>query len=454
MPICTTSFGAKAVSRVQPEIPATRFPLAERGLNWHAPRQERIPEATAEAPHGQRYRNNWPLYLFVFLLPLQNIQTGHFPQIGAGLNFLNIFFAISLIGAFACGGRLARGEPVNIAVTIYMAYAVISYLIGSQFVSDSDRINVLKDHLIGVSLLFVTQMSIRDWSQGKKLIIASLLPLPYIAKVTWVQHTSVAKWHYGDALRIKGTFALLGANEFAAYCVTMAAICFALLIAVKMSKRLRALVAIGLACTVFCILFAYSRTAYVAVAVGLICVLMAWRGRWKLMPVFLLMALALPAVLPESVVERYKSTSVAEDKQDESTRMRMVYWGIAWDSFVAHPVTGTGFNTFARRVNPYHMDTHNLYLRTLAEGGVIGAIVLLALLMALFFLCIKRLRTGPPGGWQYGVALGLLGAWAALIVGNVFGDRFTYYPMIGCFWAYVGLLLKSRELSQQAGGAR
>lgn len=442
------------MSRVQPESSTTRFPLAERGLHWRAQTAAAPMDATQDAAPARRHRNNWPLYLFVFLLPLQNIQTGYLPQLGGGLNFLNVFFVVSLVGAFFCGGRLARNEPVNIAVFVYMLYAALSYLVGSQLVSDGDRINILKDHLIAVSLVFVTQMSVRDWSQVKKIVIASLLPLPYIAKVTWVQHTSVAKWHYGDALRIKGTFALLGANEFAAFCVTMGVLCFALLIAVRMPRILRALVALGLACSVFCILYAYSRTAYVAVALGLICVLLAWRGRWKLMPLFLVLAIALPAILPESVVERYQSTSVEEGKQDESTRMRMVYWGIAWDSFVAHPVVGTGFNTFARRVNPYHMDTHNVYLRTLAEGGVIGALVLLALLLALFFLCIKRLRKAPPGSWQYGIALGMLGAWTALVVGNIFGDRFTYYPMIGCFWIYAGLLLKSRELPASEGARR
>ncbi|WP_165782487.1 O-antigen ligase family protein [Solilutibacter silvestris] len=439
---------------MQPDPAGMHFPLAERGLHWRSPVPVAVADEVQAAAPARRYRNNWPLYLFVFLLPLQNIQTGYIPQFGGGLNFLNVFFALSLLGAFVCGGRLVRRESVNIAVLVYMLYAVVSYLVGSQLVSDGDRINVLKDHLIAVSLVYVVQMSVRDWPQAKKIMIASLLPLPYIAKVTWIQHTSVAKWHYGDALRIKGTFALLGANEFAGFCVTMAVLCFALLIAVRMPRLLRALVALGLSCAVFCILFAYSRTAYVAVAVGLICVLLAWRGRWKLMPLFLVVAIALPAILPESVIERYQSTSVEEGKQDESTRMRMVYWGIAWDSFVAHPVTGTGFNTFARRVNPYHMDTHNLYLRTLAEGGVIGALVLLSLLLALFFLCIKRLRKALPRSWQYGIALGMLGAWSALVVGNVFGDRFTYYPMIGCFWVYVGLLLKSRDLPVANGVRR
>lgn len=442
------------MSRAQPEHPTGRFPLAERGLHWRAPRAHAMAPATDDASPMRRHRNNWPLYLFIFLLPLQNIQTGYIPQFGGGLNFLNVFSIASLLGAFACGGRVARHEPVNALVVAYMLYAVISYVIGSQFSSDENRINVLKDHLIAVSVVFIVQMSVRDWSQVKKIVIATLLPLPYIAKVTWVEHESVARWHYGDALRIQGTFALLGANEFAGFCVTMAIVCFALLIAVRMPKILRALVALGLACMVFCILYAYSRTAYIAVALGLICVLLAWRGRWKLLPLFLVLAIALPAILPASVVERYQSTSVEEGKRDESTEMRLVYWGIAWDSFVAHPATGTGFNTFASAVNPYHMDTHNLYLRTLAEGGVVGALVLLALLLALFFLCIKRLRRSPPGSWQYGIALGMLGAWTALVVGNIFGDRFTYYPMIGCFWVYVGLLLKSRELSRPAGGTR
>jgi hypothetical protein len=47
----------------------------------------------------------------------------------------------------------------------------------------------------------------------------------------------------------------------------------------------------------------------------------------------------------------------------------------------------------------------------------------------------------------------MIGAWLALILGNCFGDRFTYSPMIGYFWVYLGLTLKARELLDSEAAA-
>jgi len=33
-----------------------------------------------------------------------------------------------------------------------------------------------------------------------------------------------------------------------------------------------------------------------------------------------------------------------------------------------------------------------------------------------------------------------------LVCGNIFGDRFTYYPVIAYFWTYVALVVKARHL--------
>ncbi|MBS0200510.1 MAG: hypothetical protein JSR70_08675, partial [Proteobacteria bacterium] len=60
------------MSRVQPDPSPARFPLAERGLNWRVPAVEMTGDAVQDAAPARRHRNNWSLYLFVFLLPLQN----------------------------------------------------------------------------------------------------------------------------------------------------------------------------------------------------------------------------------------------------------------------------------------------------------------------------------------------------------------------------------------------
>src|SRR5690606_6394134 len=116
--------------------------------------------ATAASRPASRSANNWPLYLFLFLLPLQNLQTGYMPNFGGGLNFLNIMTAVTLVGALAMHGRIAAHEPVNRWVLAYALYAVLSLFVGYQFVEDgSAHLSVLKDHLIGMMVVYLVQMS-------------------------------------------------------------------------------------------------------------------------------------------------------------------------------------------------------------------------------------------------------------------------------------------------------
>ncbi|MBB1060612.1 O-antigen ligase family protein [Marilutibacter spongiae] len=436
-----------------PRTPAQRFPLAARAmLTQGIPAPPPSRDATAPRAMPKRtHRQNWPLYLFLFLLPLQNIQFGYIPNLGAGLNFLNVGFLASLAGAFFAGGRLARGASINRWVFAYMVYAIVSMFISASYVSENaNHVAIVKDHLIGFSVLYLVQMSVQDWTTARRVVIAMMLPLPYIAKVAWLQHVSVASWHYSDDLRIPATFGLLGANEFAAFCVTVATVLFAFFLSARLSRIWKVALGIGIACMVMGVLYAYSRTAYVALILGLVTVILAWRGRWKMMLPLLLAAAILPAVLPSSVVERFDSTSVEETDRDESTEMRFVYWGIAWENFKSHPLTGTGIHSFQHReINPYGKDTHNLYIRTLSEGGVIGAVLLLGVLLSILLSARRELGVARSGTLHYALALGIVGAWMGLVCGNLFGDRFTHYPVIGYFWAFTALMLKARELPRE-----
>ena len=51
-------------------------------------------------------------------------------------------------------------------------------------------------------------------------------------------------------------------------------------------------------------------------------------------------------------------------------------------------------------------------------------------------------------------ALGLVGAWMGMVCGNLFGDRFTYYPVIAYFWTYVALVVKARHLPPEIPAPR
>ncbi len=444
---------------------AERFPLAARArrLPPAVPRTaggeaaaDATPRPAPRAAVRPWYRGNWPLYAFVFLLPLQNIQVGYLPNFGGGLNFLNLMFIASLVGAFVQGGRLATDEPVNRWVLAYIVYAVISLFVSYQTVSDTEsHFNILKDHLLGVCVVFLVQMSVRDWSDVRRMLLFTLLPLPYIAKVTWAQHLSVSSWHYSDDLRITGTFALLGANEFAAFCVTVMVMLTGLLIGAKAKWTWKAMLVGGIACMLLGVLYSYSRTGYVSAILGVLTVVLVWRGRWKMVLPLLLVAAIAPPLLPPSVVERFDSTSVEADKRDESTELRFEFWQLAWDNFTAHPITGTGFQSFRHKeINPFGMDTHNFYMRTLTEGGLLGVFVTLGLFIAVLRTAVRELKSATTGTWRYALALGLCGVWTGLVISNLFGDRFTYYPMIAYFWLYVALVMKARHLPAEGAWQR
>lgn len=408
-----------------------------------------VPAALALPGENVRPRENWLLYAFLIPLPLQNLQTGYMANLGGGLNFLNIGFALSLLGAWHCRGTITHWSAVQRWVVLYVAYSVVSLFIGYGNVSDTQtHFNMLKDAMLAVMIVFVVQMSVTEWSTLRHVLLATLLPLPYILKVTWNQHGSVGRWHYSDALRISGTFSLLGANEYAAFCVTIAVLMLALLLATRWPWLWRAVLAGAIASTLMGVIWAYSRTAYIALMVGAGAVALLWRGRWKMIAPMLVLALALPQVLPESVIERFDSTTLEQGKADESTEMRFEFWGIAWENFLRHPLFGSGYHTFQHHeINPWNMDTHNFFMRELTEKGLIGFFVTLAMLFSILVAAVRTWRGAPAGSLAYALGLGMIGVWLSLVISNCFGDRFTYYPMIGYFWAYVGLMLKARELA-------
>lgn len=393
-------------------------------------------------------RQNWALYLFVALVPLQSFYLQHLPTLPGGINFINVMFISSLAMAIQCRGGLVRGTGVNGWVMMYLACLTVALFIGFGTVADpSGHGNLFKDQVIAVAFVFLAQMSTSDWSGIRRLFLVSLLPLPYMFHVVRAQNSSVRSSHYSDEMRINGTFVELGANEMAAFFVTAALVVMGLIFGASMGWRWRAILGAAAALSVVAVVLSYSRTAYIAVLVGLLIVVLLPRWRYKLLLPVMLMALSLPLLLPPAAVERFDSISIEEGERDESTDNRFQFWNLALTEFSRRPVLGTGFHTFHHpEFNPYQMDVHNLYLRELVEKGLVGTIILLGLLWAIARLLWRGVRFAVSGSWYSGLMIGLSGAFVALLIGNVFGDRFTHYPMIAHFWLYIGLALRGLQL--------
>ena len=393
-------------------------------------------------------RQNWALYLFVAMIPLQNIYVQYVPNLGGGLNFLNVMFIIALLMALRCGGGLVRGTAVNGWVMLYLASGVLALMIGLGNVADpSGHGHALKDKSIAVTFFFLAQMSVTDRVGLKRMYLASLLPLPYMFYVLRDQNSAVSAWHYSDHLRISATFMDLGANEMAAFFVTACLVAFGLLIGARLSWAWRAIYAMAATLTAVGVVLSYSRTAYIAILAGLAIILLLSRARLKLLLPALALLIIVPVFMPPAAVERFESISIEEGERDESTDSRFEFWEEAIHHFRQHPVVGTGFHTFHHaEFSSREMDVHNFFLRELVEKGLLGAVILLGLIWSITRLFWRGLVMAEPGSWYAGLMLGLTGAWLALLIGNVFGDRFTHYPMIAHFWLYAGLSLRGLQL--------
>jgi O-antigen ligase len=192
------------------------------------------------------------------------------------------------------------------------------------------------------------------------------------------------------------------------------------------------------------VLWAYSRTSYVTILLGAAVILLLWRGRFKLAVPVLLALLIIPPLLPHSVTERFNDTHVEASAADQSTDMRYVFWGVAWKEFTQHPLTGIGLGTFAD-ASPYGMDAHNFFVRELAEKGLPGFLITIGMFLSMARVAWRTFRDSPPGSLGYALGLGMCGVWPALVVTNIWGDRFTYAQMIGYYWVLLALCMKARE---------
>jgi O-antigen ligase len=118
--------------------------------------------------------------------------------------------------------------------------------------------------------------------------------------------------------------------------------------------------------------------------------------------------------------------------------------------FKQYPKFGSGFNGFSiAHANEHWSDTHNFYLKTLCEQGIIGCFLLLLVLVGALRSGWKLFRIGGTA-FQRGLGLGFFGCVIAHIVTNIFGDRFSYFEMGAYFWVFWGLVDRGMLMAREA----
>jgi O-antigen ligase len=247
---------------------------------------------------------------------------------------------------------------------------------------------------------------------------------------------------YRQDLRFGFIFPNLGPNEFAAFLAHFLFLPIGLIFynRRKILKMFYAAVALF---TLYPILFLFSRGAYVAVFIGLMYI-----GIKKSKMVFLgllILVFAWSIIMPAAVIERIEMTKTEEGQLDHSSSVRFEFWAIGFEQFLRNPITGVGFDT-ARYFRGG--DLHNAYIEILAEQGIIGLWIFLALLYGTYRNGLW-LHRNAEDDFLKGLGLAAGGIAVTCSVTNLFGDRWTYMEVSAFFFIVMALVVKARTLIEK-----
>jgi O-antigen ligase len=190
-------------------------------------------------------------------------------------------------------------------------------------------------------------------------------------------------------------------------------------------------------------MYSFSRGSYLGFLAGLLFIGFV-KKRMLLLP-FIIFLVMWKSLLPLSVVERVEGTVVQQGERTDvisvggaelETAGRTELWGKALNYFFANPVTGTGYDTYGRLTG---RDTHNVYLKTMAEQGLIGLFIYLGL-YALALRSGWRLYKQGDEELVRALGFGFLCAVVGSMVVNFFGDRWTYLQLGGLYWIFWALV--------------
>ena len=395
------------------------------------------------------------IYFLVLLIPLQTIRyrINDYP-LGASLVYI-ILLGIAL-GLLRKGQSLIPSTPWTLLICIYTAFTFTSLCFGSFYLgvelpwwSNDRRFSDWCDFMTMPVLFLFIASAVTEARQVKWLVYLMCLAVLMLDKAFFNAVTEHDFSTYSEELRGGGTMGYAGSNGLAAFEAQYAT--FLIALASCEPKRLQRFGYYALALfSAVCLMYSLSRGGYVALAAG--CLFVGIVKLRKLLLGMLLFAAIWTSVVPQAVVTRVNMTYDESGSLEHSAEVRVTLWEDAAQLINANLLLGTGYNTYRymKRVGDYE-DTHNIYLKILAETGLAGLLLFLWLLSKTFWRGCSLFRRSPDP-FASGLGLGLAGWVVCATVANVFGDRWNYFQIQGYFWVVAALVARSWAF-QQAGEA-
>jgi len=394
----------------------------------------------------------WGLYYMIPFLPFRTMRVRMF-AFPLGANMMSILVIAVIAGALIHGKHLPKSK-LYIIWLIYGVYIYFSMWLAFGLGNTpaplwlSDRnFEVWKDYMVVPMIFVAASMLVEDRKTIRTIIILTAIT---VLAIDWVSLHSLAagaSQSFDEGKRSRGPLAA-GPNGTAAFLAQSAMFYWGLLQFVKSWKY--KLIGYGLvAYSVAAAMFTFSRGGYAALLVSIL-VLGIVKDR-KLLLMLGVFLLTWQLVVPNAVRERVTMTQDANGQLEASAQERVDLWSESWDSFVHSPIAGNGFASFqyGHHVVENLKDTHNFYVKVMVETGILGLILIFALLQQMLALGYRLFKRATDPLYR-GLGLGLLLAICSCMVANCFGDRWTYLEISGPLWVLLAIGVRATHLTELA----
>jgi len=114
-----------------------------------------------------------------------------------------------------------------------------------------------------------------------------------------------------------------------------------------------------------------------------------------------------------------------------------------WELFLDAPLVGIGWDNLRSVTGLPH--AHNVYMTIAAETGIAGLVLWLGLCLSLLHRAVHGARMRGTSRFVRYANLGLLGAWVAVLVGNVFQE--SYHA--GFTWIVAAMIVAGDRIARR-----
>jgi len=402
------------------------------------------------------WRPNLGIYLLVLTLPL---QTGRYRlhDFPLGAEFLDILLLGAILGLVIQGKSFApRGEWRRFLL-FYALFCYFSLWEGSYFIRaplplwvGDARFSDWKNYIEMFLLALVVTSTIKSKNEVRLLLVLMGLSVLLVNRSYFSALSDRDLSHFSYQVRDAGPLGYAGVNGLAAFEAMVSSLLLGIVVFTR-RKIAKVGILLIIATCGYCLLYSFSRGGYLGFLAGLVAVGL-FKSRW-LLGVAAILVLGWQVLLPVAVQERIAMTTedAAEGQSfDSSAQDRISLWEDAVTLFKRNPITGTGFQTYRSMGRLGYADTHNYYIKVLAETGIVGFFLFLLLLWKLFRSGIRLFLATDDPFWR-GLSLGFIALLASTLVLNLFGDRWSYQQVDGYLWVILGCVmsgLQSEEATQ------